>query len=183
MANVLGTLFQDIADAIRTKTGSADTMKPAEFPEEIANIPVGGGALSGEWVSAKGSISRTENEEKGGIVTVAHGLGVVPDIIVLFMSNSGSGAPNKGHTVFAFAISKKLFGDLDSAIYSASMFFNMSNGSGITAVGSSSAAGIETLTSGSFSGIYDVNAVSFTCGHPDYSLYPSSFAWGAYAMK
>lgn len=45
--NVLGVLFQDIANAIRTKTGGTDTMKPAEFPTEIANIPVGGGSVEG----------------------------------------------------------------------------------------------------------------------------------------
>lgn len=36
--NVLGTLFSDIADAIRSKTGGTETMKPAEFPEQISNI-------------------------------------------------------------------------------------------------------------------------------------------------
>lgn len=36
--NVLGTLFGDIADAIRSKTGGTETMKPAEFPEQISNI-------------------------------------------------------------------------------------------------------------------------------------------------
>lgn len=38
MANELRTLFQDIADAIKDKTGSTDTMKPAEFPSKIAEI-------------------------------------------------------------------------------------------------------------------------------------------------
>jgi hypothetical protein len=46
--NVLGVLFQDIADAIRAKTGGTDTMKPAEFPTQIANIPVGGGGSSAD---------------------------------------------------------------------------------------------------------------------------------------
>lgn len=36
--NVLGTLFSNIADAIRGKTGGTETMKPAEFPEQISNI-------------------------------------------------------------------------------------------------------------------------------------------------
>lgn len=44
MANVLGTLFQDIANAIREKTGGTGTMKPAEFPTQIAAIPTGGGS-------------------------------------------------------------------------------------------------------------------------------------------
>lgn len=36
--NVLGTLFGDIAKAIRGKTGDTATMKPAEFPEQIRKI-------------------------------------------------------------------------------------------------------------------------------------------------
>lgn len=43
MANALGTLFGDIATAIREKTGDTATMKPAEFPEKIAAIAGGGG--------------------------------------------------------------------------------------------------------------------------------------------
>ena len=43
MANVLGTLFQNIADAIRSKTGGTDTMKPSDFPEHIKNISIGTG--------------------------------------------------------------------------------------------------------------------------------------------
>lgn len=41
MANVLGELFQDIADAIRTKNGNTESMKPNEFPEEILLIETG----------------------------------------------------------------------------------------------------------------------------------------------
>lgn len=36
--NVLGSLFQDIADAIRSKTGGTDKMAPNDFPDEIASI-------------------------------------------------------------------------------------------------------------------------------------------------
>lgn len=42
MANVLGELFGNIANAIREKTGDTTTMKPAEFPSKIGQIPVGG---------------------------------------------------------------------------------------------------------------------------------------------
>lgn len=41
MANVLGELFGDIASAIREKTGDAEKMKPAEFPEKISEIETG----------------------------------------------------------------------------------------------------------------------------------------------
>lgn len=53
MANELRTLFQDIADAIKDKTGSTDTIKPAEFPAKIAAIPAGGGG------SAAGAVTVT----------------------------------------------------------------------------------------------------------------------------
>ena len=42
MANVLGELFSEIANAIREKTGDTATMKPAEFPAKISSITVGG---------------------------------------------------------------------------------------------------------------------------------------------
>lgn len=44
MPNVLGTLFGDIANAIREKTGETGTMKPIEFPEKISAIETGGGS-------------------------------------------------------------------------------------------------------------------------------------------
>jgi hypothetical protein len=47
MANVLGELFQNIADAIRSKTGSTDTLKPNQFPEAIEGITGGGGGGGG----------------------------------------------------------------------------------------------------------------------------------------
>lgn len=45
MANALGTLFQDIANAIRSKTGETGSMKPIEFPDKIISIEAGSGAL------------------------------------------------------------------------------------------------------------------------------------------
>jgi len=44
MANVLGALFGDIANAIREKSGETATMKPVEFPDKIRAIEVGGGS-------------------------------------------------------------------------------------------------------------------------------------------
>ena len=41
MENVLGTLFGNIADAIRSKTGDMGTMKPVEFASKIEAIEVG----------------------------------------------------------------------------------------------------------------------------------------------
>lgn len=36
MANVLSTLFQDIANAIRSKNGDTDKMKPIDFPKRFS---------------------------------------------------------------------------------------------------------------------------------------------------
>ena len=40
--SALSELFQDIADAIRSKTGNSGKMKPIDFPNEILNIEAGG---------------------------------------------------------------------------------------------------------------------------------------------
>lgn len=42
MANVLGTLFSDIANSIRSKTGSTNKMSPSKFPSQIDSIQGGG---------------------------------------------------------------------------------------------------------------------------------------------
>lgn len=47
MANVLGELFQNIADAIRRKTGSTTTLKPVGFPAAIDSIATGSGGSGG----------------------------------------------------------------------------------------------------------------------------------------
>ena len=79
MSNVLGNLFGEIANAIRAKTGGTDTMKPAEFPAEIAAIPTGGGSSSGELKYATGHLTATSE-----VMTVNHNLGYVPDIMILY---------------------------------------------------------------------------------------------------
>lgn len=64
MANVLGELFGAIASAIREKTGDAEKMKPAQFPEKIGKLADTSGVtataydvLSGKvFVDAEGKI-------------------------------------------------------------------------------------------------------------------------------
>lgn len=47
MANALANLFTDIADSIRSKTGSTEKMSPSDFPSQIDSISVGGGGAEG----------------------------------------------------------------------------------------------------------------------------------------
>lgn len=84
MANVLGTLFQDIANAIRNKTGTTAKMAPNDFPTHINSIVVGsGGTSGGEWKFASGTLTST-----GGAMTIRHDLGDIPDIIYVSMGKS-----------------------------------------------------------------------------------------------
>ena len=63
MSNVLGTLFQDIANAIREKTGDTATMKPAEFPDKIAAIE--GSTVESDLVKYVTFVSWDGSEEYG----------------------------------------------------------------------------------------------------------------------
>jgi hypothetical protein len=86
MANVLGTLFSDIATAIRNKTGTTNKMSPKDFPVYINNIVVNGGGGENEnkqWKFASGTAIST-----GGAMTITHNLGSIPDIISVRLSKS-----------------------------------------------------------------------------------------------
>lgn len=84
MANALGTLFSDIANAIRSKTGSTAKMSPNDFPIHINSIVVGsGGASGGEWKFASGTVTST-----GSAMTIRHDLGDIPDIIYVSMGKT-----------------------------------------------------------------------------------------------
>lgn len=81
MANALGTLFSDIANAIRNKTGTTAKMIPNDFPIHINGIVAGsGGTSGGEWKFASGTATST-----GSAMTIRHELGAVPDIIFVHM--------------------------------------------------------------------------------------------------
>ena len=48
-----------IANAIRGKTGGVDTMTPLEMPDEITNIPTGGGGIDITQYTGRGGSVRT----------------------------------------------------------------------------------------------------------------------------
>ncbi len=87
MANVLSTLFQDIANAIRGKTGGNERMAPADFPAAIEAIEIDNGTYAEvKWVSNTGTFKAAS---AGQSFVIEHGLGVVPDFIAIA---SGVGA-------------------------------------------------------------------------------------------
>lgn len=59
--NSLAALFDDIADAIRAKTGSSAQIVADDFPDEIAAISGGGGASGVVYIT-------DEEDENGGII-------------------------------------------------------------------------------------------------------------------
>lgn len=85
MANALGTLFSDIANAIRNKTGTTAKIIPNDFPIHINSITVGGGGDGGDkqWKFASGTVTST-----GSAMTIRHELGAIPDIVFVTMGRS-----------------------------------------------------------------------------------------------
>ena len=108
MSNVLSNLFGDIADAIRAKTGGTGTMKPAEFPAEIAAIETGG-VVGDEWIANSGSFEATGAEDE--MVEVEHGMGQIPDIVIVYTQLAGD-IPTAEYGYCAFCMNySKAFGD------------------------------------------------------------------------
>lgn len=67
MTNALGELFGDIASAIREKTGDAEKMKPAKFPEKISEIETGAD-VSGVTATAEDVLNGKKFVDAGGNV-------------------------------------------------------------------------------------------------------------------
>lgn len=94
MVNVLGTLFSDIATAIRNKTGDTATMKPAEFPAKIDSIVTGAVKT---WKVEEGEFTSTATAR-----TIQHNLGVTPDMVIVAISDPPSAGG--GAIIFAFGL-------------------------------------------------------------------------------
>lgn len=89
--NQLGFLFSQIAESIRGGLGNIGTLKPNAFPAKIDDIVAligsggggSGGGESGSLAIASGSFSPGTDGER---VTVTHGLGVMPDLVIVQLS-------------------------------------------------------------------------------------------------
>lgn len=116
MANVLGELFGDIANAIREKTGDTATMKPAEFPDKIAAIEVGGSSGGSAAIQFKKDRFEVTSPTQGMRISVD--IGFKPDYLVVYAINDVKTASG-GVTYFGFssAWSEKFGTDLFTAAH------------------------------------------------------------------
>lgn len=118
MSNVLGDLFQEIADAIRTKTGETDKIAPLNFPDEILSIVVGESSDGDGGGTSSGSIGNLEfaseefNTSSTGIgrQTIAHGLSSTPDMIIVWVSSKSGEAPSTYRLTYAWGLNSKFVG-------------------------------------------------------------------------
>ena len=82
--SVLSDLFQDIADAIGEKTGDPDKpLAPANFPDEIRSIVTAAGSDGSNLLYASGSLNSLSAPTTETRV-IEHGLGVMPDFILIY---------------------------------------------------------------------------------------------------
>lgn len=293
MANVLGTLFQDIADAIRTKTGGTGTMAPADFPGEILSITGGseelvtvlqetelngfalneelgaymyretgvpfslavgdtyivkwdgveytctvqdasvmaegavamgnltsiggtgndepfifglfGDTLSlfafdaqpthtvglfqeapagGEWIFASGDLNPTAVTH-----TVEHNLGVVPDVVYVYVQGMGNPSGSTTQLMSAILISEKVFGNAtvtnDSEIsFGAGTFYNAAYNNVVSFGTFSGLENSVSSNSGELRGVYDATETTFTVGGSNQQLSTDfGYHWCAFAKK
>lgn len=96
--NALGALFSHIADAIRSKTASTDTMKPNDFPAKILSIAQIINESGGEYVPPDSSATSlkiqcgqfyTSYENGRRMQTIEHGLGTVPEFVLVYGGGIG----------------------------------------------------------------------------------------------
>ena len=186
MSNVLGNLFGEIANAIREKTGGTGTMKPAEFPAEIASIVTGGGGgNAGEWVMATGDFTATS-----GVETITHGLGVVPDIAFVSMSLTGEVTGITSQVLMCSIGFNSRFRDITSLVGGKSASFGIvfalrveTSLPGVTS-GLISGTFIDMPDSDSFSPIHSANANTIAFGEGAvFPLHNAKYSWGVMAMK
>lgn len=130
MANVLGELFQDIADAIRGKTGEVALLKPNEFAAAIDSIVVGSGDSSGGTIvdgagNVKFASGRFDTTTAGVYrQTIEHGLGEIPDFVAVFACNMGADASDYAVEDYRLASIYGASSDYSSKLRGYSAFVN-----------------------------------------------------------
>lgn len=168
MANVLGTLFSDIANAIRNKTGTTEKMSPNDFPIQINNIVVGGGGSDKQWKFATGNATST-----GGAITITHNLGDIPDIICVRPTRDSSDtAAFIGSLQFSNSLIEAMNGTGNQ--YENGLAFALTSGLGPVPINvEEGVEGEHKNLSGMWGQIRNANATTFTVGGGSIAPIPS----------
>lgn len=176
-----GTDYQALCDKIREKTGKTDVIKSGDLVTEIEEVADSGGGGNDEWLFAQGSISVTAD----GTQVITHGLGIIPDIIMVYRSNIGAitVTTNKTYIINGFVVSKKLLGTTgeEARAYGTCFIYNPSSKVFMAA---SSTMGLEDITPSNYTAVCNVTNQTMTLG-ADYTplMAGSTYAWRAYARK
>lgn len=83
--------LEDIADAIRSKTGGSSLIAPEDMPTEIASISGGGGSLPSIISKIDGGSFTPSSDTQGTAYSISHNLGVVPKGFVIWSEDALSG--------------------------------------------------------------------------------------------
>ena len=198
MANVLGELFQGIADAIRSKTGGTDKLVPNGFAAAIESIVVGSGESSGGTTGsglkiASGSFEVTL-EDAYTKRTIEHGLGVMPDFVFVYADGyayfdyDGDDASADGDDALAMISKKSLLAAWGMKTEFASSYVSTYKylSGGIAPVFSLTKTNLGLDNTGSTSPLVRCpDDSTFVVGSPDGSTYPfanaASYKWIAIA--
>lgn len=182
--SVLSNLFQDIADAIRVKTGGSNTMAPANFPDEIRSIVTAAGSDGSNLLYSSGtfnSLSAPTTEKR----VIEHGLGVMPDFIIIQCFIGVAGGYDEPTFCFASGFNSKFTG-ITGNKSNWGFYTNRVPNPDITTIGfgiSGVKRGMDELTEEDRANgyIYTPDSRTFEIGcYPDSQFY-GTYTWQAFA--
>lgn len=153
---IKGSTLTGIAEAIRSKTGGNDPIKVADMAAQIAAIVAGGSDKTP--VLVKDSFEATAKSQ-----TITHTLGVVPDVAILFMTNTTS---SSGIAVACVGFSEALnnaIGSITNNVYLVTASGSMAMSAGVSIESTSTNANM-------YGAFHNVTAESFTVGGSSYGL-------------
>lgn len=97
--------LEDIADAIRTKSGSSDTMTPLEMPSEIENLPTGGGSaevaftVNSKVATTTGEVYTYTTTKSGKLyLAISSYIGYVTALPTLYINNVSVSATSSSYS-------------------------------------------------------------------------------------